>query len=139
MRLLLALTAALLIGLPGSAHAASSGFFKTPSGNIVCFWSPSAVDCTIKSGLVPKPKKRDCNGFGDYDSDRLSLGKSGKATPVVCAGDVGPVAGEDRAKVLAYGTTKHFGRLRCTSTQKGLTCRNKTHGFFLSKARWKAL
>jgi len=135
----LILTAALFAASTCVAHGASSGFFKTPSANIVCFWSTDGLDCTIKSGLKPPPKKRKCTDFGDFTTNRLALGKTGKATPVTCSGDVGPVAGEKQAKVLGYGKTKTFGRLHCTSTKKGLPCRNRTHGFFLSRDRWKAL
>jgi hypothetical protein len=57
----------------------------------------------------------------------------------VCAGDVGPLAGAKKAKVLGYGKSRSFGSIRCTSSQKGLTCRNGSHGFFLSRGSWKAL
>ena len=133
---LLVLTAALFAALTGAAHGAS---FKTPSGNIVCDASSSRVECAIKSGLRPKPARRDCGGAGSYTDTRIALTRSGRATPIVCAGDVGPLASEGRAKVLRYGQTRRFGRLRCTSTQKGLTCRNGRHGFFLSRDRWRAL
>jgi hypothetical protein len=43
---------------------------------------------------------------------------------------------EKKAKVLRYGKTWRHGSMRCTSTKKGLTCRNKSkHGFFLSRER----
>ena len=136
---LLLLSAVALAGSSGTAHAATSGFLKTPSANIVCFWSSDGIDCTIKSGLKPAPKKRDCTDFGDFTTNRLFLGRTGKPHPVTCSGDVGPVAGEKQAKVLGYGKSKSFGRLKCTSTTKGLTCRNRTHGFFLSRAAWRSL
>jgi len=136
MRLLLALLTAVFLTSAGTANAAS--YFKTPSANIVCFITADSVDCAIKSGLKPKPKRRDCD-LGDPVSDRLSLGRTGGATPVTCAGDVGPIAGERRAKVLAYGKSKVVGRLRCVSRESGLTCRNRSHGFLLSRKLWKAL
>lgn len=38
--------------------------------------------------------------------------------------------------VAAYGETGRFGAISCTSSQKGLECRNRDgHGFFLSRAR----
>jgi hypothetical protein len=133
---LLALTAALFAALTSAAHGAA---FKTPSGNIVCEASSARVECAIKSGLRPKPAKRDCGGAGGYTDTRIALTRGGRATPIVCAGDVGPLAAESRAKVLRYGQSRRFGRLRCTSTQRGLTCRNASRGFFLSRDRWRAL
>ncbi|MBE2320348.1 hypothetical protein DVA67_030570 [Solirubrobacter sp. CPCC 204708] len=132
---LLVLTAALFAALTGAAHGA---YFKTPSGNIVCDGSSSRVECEIKSGLRPKPAKRDCGGAGAYSDTRVALTRSGRATPIVCAGDVGPAASERSAKVLRYGQSRTFGRLRCTSTEKGLTCRNGSHGFFLSRGSWRS-
>jgi hypothetical protein len=136
---LLVLTAALFAALTGAAHGATPGFFKTPSGNIVCYGNNSAIDCVIKTGLKPRPAKRDCNGMGDYTDSRLYLGRTGKAEPTVCAGDAGPDSSESEAKVLRYGKSRTFGRLKCTSTQKGLTCRNRSHGFFLSRGSWKRI
>ena len=44
-----------------------------------------------------------------------------------------------QAKVLRYGRSITFGRLKCTSSEKGLTCRNRSHGFFLSRGSWKRI
>ena len=139
MRIIL-LSALLLGGATGTAHAADTGYFKTPSANIVCYYSPDAVACGIQSGLKPAPKRVDCHGEGDFTDNRLVLGKTGRAKPQTCAGDVGPFAGlEEGARTLRYGQSIRSGRLRCTSAKKGLTCRNRTHGFFLSRQRWRAL
>ncbi len=75
--------------------------------------------------------------MGDYDDRRIAVSKTGRAEAVTCSGDVGPVAGEKQAKVLGYGKTKTAGRLKCTSATSGLTCRNRTHGFFISRASWR--
>jgi hypothetical protein len=126
------------------AGALTSGYFKTPSGNIVCFYllgSGASVVCGIKSGLRPKPPyTARCKAAGlDYNADRIFLGATGRAQPRPCSGDAGPFVGEHGAGVLAYGKTWSGGGLRWTSTRAGLTCRNRSgHGFFLSRAHWRS-
>lgn len=125
--------------------AVTSGYFKTPSGNIVCFHSPGARDlprgivvCGIKSGLKPAPPRRPCEN-GGYAGDRVELFATGRAHAPSCAGDPGPFTGlVVGARVLGYGKTWSGSGLRCTSGFKGLTCGNKSrHGFFLSRAHWR--
>jgi hypothetical protein len=123
--------------------ALKSGYFKTPSGNIVCFYSlgsKASVGCGIKSGLKPKPPyTAACKAVRlDYNADRIGLGATGWAQPVACSGDAGPFVGESSARVLGYGETWSDGGIRCTSALPGLTCRNKSgHGFFLSREHWR--
>jgi uncharacterized protein DUF6636 len=121
------------------------GAFKTPSANIVCGWSiggapPSdaSIECGIKSGLKPPPKRVLCTA-GDPNDKRVSLTATGRAVPVTCAGDPGPFLVEAKAKVLAYGQTWSAGGISCTSATTGLTCKNRVgHGFFLSRERWRS-
>jgi uncharacterized protein DUF6636 len=121
-----------------------NGAFKTPSGNIVCGYSiaPSgeaSMECGIKSGLKPPPKQVHCDA-GDPNDKRVSLRDAGRAVPVLCAGDPGPLLPQIQAKarVLAYGSTTRVGAISCTSETTGLTCRNRSgHGFFLSRERWR--
>jgi hypothetical protein len=134
-----------------SVAGARSSYFKTPSGNIVCWYDlayptrtgatrPLLV-CAIHSGLKPKPPyTRECRaGRLDHNADRISLWASGRAEPVPCSGDAGPFVGERGARVLGYGRTWSAGGLRCTSAITGLTCRNKSgHGFFLSREKWRS-
>jgi hypothetical protein len=120
------------------------GAFKTPSGNIVCGYSiapdgSASMECGIKSGLNPPPRRIHCDA-GDPNDKRVSLRDNGRAAPVLCAGDPGPLLPQidAAAKVLAYGTTIRFGRISCASAITGLTCRNRGgHGFFLSRERWR--
>ena len=142
---LVALTAGLLAGGAGTAPASTDGFgfFKTPSGKIVCQWasggSPSAsVECGVETGLKPPIPK---GGPGclhlDYVGNRVSLSVTGRVQPVPCAGDAGPFAAPAKTVYLHYGKTWSASGLSCTAATKGLTCRNRDgHGFFLSLRGW---
>jgi hypothetical protein len=128
-----------------AAGAFKAGYFKTPSGNIVCYHSPGPRDlpqaflgCGIKSGLNPAPPHRTCQE-GGYAGDRVELFATGRVRVPSCAGDPGALVGLPEASVLGYGQSWKGGGLRCASTFKGLTCRNKSgHGFFLSRTHWHA-
>lgn len=126
------------------------GYFKTPSGNIVCAHIPvlasgpgarpqPSVFCGIRSGLRPAPPRRTC-AEGANVRDRLILGAAGRTVVPRCWGDEGPFAAlHVGAAVLRYGRSWSGGGLRCTSALKGLTCRNRAgHGFFLSRTRFRA-
>lgn len=137
---------------PGAATPSpaggNTGYFKTPSANIVCGYriyagsraGKSAVSCRIKSGLKPPPPgtKPGCfsrNEIGIAATGRVSTGYS--ICPGEPEGDAGVFAFESVARVLVYGKTWTGGGLRCASAFTGLTCRNTSgHGFFLSRARW---
>jgi hypothetical protein len=119
------------------------GAFKTPSGNIVCGYGVSAsgrsasIGCGIKSGLRPAPRNT-CTDL-DYSGKAVSLNATGRARPVVCAGDPGPFLVEAKARVLGYGKSWRGGGISCTSRRAGLTCTNRRgHGFFLSREHWRA-
>jgi hypothetical protein len=140
--LALALVAsALTAGSSARAAPTATGHFKTPSANIVCFYStssPPLVVCGIRSGLKPAPPRRRC-AYGDPVADRVVLHATGRTQVPSCAGDPGPFAGlVVGARVLRYGRTWSGGGLSCTSRFTGLTCRNRSgHGFFLSRARYR--
>ena len=143
-----AMLAALVIcagaGLGGAPHARAQrvgGYFKTPSGNIICFYDTATaagfVQCGIRSGLKPGVRPHRCS-VGDPIHDRIDLPASGRPTVPRCAGDPGPFLGyQDHPRTLAYGRHWSGAGIRCTSAKRGLTCRNRDgHGFFLSRARW---
>jgi len=138
-----ALASLLVFAAP--AEGSTSGYFKTPSGNIVCFYvsgkgaDPALVVCGIKGGLKPAPPRRPCKE-GGYAGDRVVLLVTGRAHAPACAGDPGPFLGlQVGARVLGYGKTSTGSGLRCTSAVSGLTCRNRSgHGFFLSRAHWRS-
>ena len=132
-------------GKPASPpRAEESGFFKTPSGNIVCQYLVgrsvafgAVVACAIKSGLKPALPREACN-IGSYASDRLVLDARGPVSAPPCASDPSALVGESKARVLGYGKTWSGGGIRCTSAVDGLSCRNKSgSGFFLSRERWR--
>jgi hypothetical protein len=140
----IALVALLLLATPALAAKPRTGAFKTPSRNIVCGYGigsdgKASMECGIKSGLKPPPKRIHCLA-GDPNDKRVSLRDTGRATPVLCAGDPGPLLPqiEAKARVLAYGTSVRIGGITCSSAPSGLTCRNRSaHGFFLSREHWR--
>ncbi len=146
---LVALSAANVAPSAGSAGAVKTGFFKTPSGNIVCGHhvysgsraAKSSVGCRIKSGLKPLPPgtKPPCfsrNEIGIAATGRARIGHS--ICPGDPEGDAGVFVHESVARVLGYGKTWRGGGLSCSSASTGLTCRNtRGHGFFLSRERWR--
>jgi len=118
------------------------GAFETPSRNIVCGYAigsdgVASMECGIKSGLKPPPRRIHCLA-GDPNDKRVSLRSTGRAAPVLCAGDPGPFLVESKARVLAYGRTWSAGGISCSSRTIGLTCRNRSgRGFFLSRQSWR--
>jgi len=142
----LSLGVALLLLGTGTALASPPkyGSLKTPSRNIVCGYGidqhgHASMECGVKSGLKPPPRRIHCDA-GDPNDKRVGLTDTGRATPVLCAGDPGPLLPQIEAKaiVLQYGRRITFGGITCSSAITGLTCRNRVgHGFFLSRQRWR--
>jgi hypothetical protein len=136
--------AAVALAAAAPALAARSVYFETPSRNIVCgYFSgtgvPTLLECGVASGLIP-PAPKPAGGCRVVDpaSNRVRLGPTGR-TYGFCSGDVGVLAEQGRAAVLAYGTRWDAGPYRCTSRVGGLTCANAGgHGFFLSRQGWHA-
>lgn len=140
------------VSTPTSAASATTrvGYFKTPSGNIVCAYgistgsraSESYVGCRIKWRLKPEPRGTPpgCWSTGDLDLRATGRPTTGRTIcPGDPEGDAGVFVYESRARVLAYGMSWSGGGLRCRSAFSGLTCRNKSgHGFFLSREHWRA-
>ena len=90
-----------------SAGGVTRGTFKTPSGNIVCAFSPEYVGCGIKSGLEPPPPP---TRPGCSRADRVFLAATGPARTggSYCPGEDAPDAG------LSPGNL----RLRCSPTAR---------------------
>jgi hypothetical protein len=137
--------AVLVLALLGAAPAvASTGYFETPSKNIVCGYftasgTPTTLECGVASGLrPPAPKPPTACKVVDPASNRVRLGATGRPYGF-CSGDAGVLALAGRANVLPYGKTWQQGPYRCTSETTGLTCKNTAgHGFFLSRQDWKS-
>jgi hypothetical protein len=128
-----------------AAGASTYGFFKSPSGNIVCGYSYGAsranLGCIVQSGLKPQPR---ATRAGCSPPITVALRATGRpfVTDETCPGvdaPETPYVGIGIAKVLPYGKTWSGGGLRCTSESTGLTCRNRDgRGFFLSRENWRS-
>ena len=133
MRLFLVSVAALM--LAGSAAADLAIPFRTPSGNIGCYYVSNrnlsgTLRCDIRSGLKPAPAKPKSCTLDWGDSYELS--QTGRAR-LTCHGDT---AIDPTSRVLEYGTRWSRGGFTCTSRKAGLRCSNRSgHGFFLSRSR----
>lgn len=151
MRALVAVTASLATSVVLTVIVADGalaskdpfGFFKTPSGKIVCQWAtggspPASVECGIETGLKPPiPKSGVACKHLDYVGNRVSLSVTGRVQLIPCAGDAGPFADPAHTVFLHYGKTWSAGGLSCVAATKGLTCRNRDgHGFFISLQKW---
>jgi hypothetical protein len=130
---------------PPSAHAGLGGpatpspvvsevgdtMFQTPSKNIFCSLTTSAVRCDIvKKTWTPPTQPADCEldwGNGMY----ISKGKAG----MTCAGDT--LIGSAQL-ILDYGNAYRSGTVLCESESTGLTCKDEKtgRGFTLAVARY---
>jgi hypothetical protein len=145
MRLVaVALLAAVAASPAGAVVSGTSVYFETPSKNIVCGSFSGAgistvLECGVASGLVPPaPKPHGGCKVVDPAANRVRLNSTGP-TYGFCSGDVGVLALQGRAPVLAYGRTWKRGPYHCSSASAGLTCKNSSgHGFFLSRQSWRA-
>ncbi|MFF5293396.1 DUF6636 domain-containing protein [Paractinoplanes globisporus] len=106
-------------------------FFQTPSKNIFCSLTASAVRCDIiRKTWTPPSKPADCEldwGNGMYIDD----GKAG----FTCTGDT--LIGSATA-TLEYGKGYRSGSVQCASESTGLTCKDEKsgRGFTLAVARY---
>jgi uncharacterized protein DUF6636 len=120
MRRALSLAALAALLLPASAFATIRAF-RTPSGAIGCIYYR---DPDTKAFL-----RCDVEGTGDR---AWRVRGHGKARRI----HVTDSARDPRSPVLAYGKTRTFGSMWCTSRMSGLTCKNRDgHGFKLSRQR----
>jgi hypothetical protein len=104
--------------VPAAASAAYRPF-RSPTGKVGCAFFSDAED--------PPMVRCERTGGGDH---AITLGETGQAKPV----RVTDTVMDESAKVLAYGKTTMFRKLRCTSRTSGITCRSTRsgHGFRLS-------
>jgi hypothetical protein len=129
-------TGVALIMAASTARADTLTAFHTPSKNIYCMASESEdanfMDCEIlamtrQAPLMPRPDDCDLEW-----GNRFQVGEANDAY-LGCTGDT---LRDDTGQTLAYGASFQSGGITCTSSEKGLECRNGDgHGFFLSKGK----
>ena len=120
MRLLL-LAAALALLAPATAQAAYRDF-RSPSGKLACaFYSDAETPPMVR-----------CDWRG-ADDEAMVLRETGRAR----IRHVTDSVMNPEAKVLRYGRSTTFRRLKCTSRRSGITCRSLAsgHGFRVSVAK----
>ena len=130
--------AALALSVVAVASAVSGlDPFVTPSGHVACMYEHVSGEkpllrCDVDHVAHPVKRPKACEV--DYGS-AFGLTASGRARRL-CVGDT---VRDPRAKVLAYGKTKHYGLFTCTSRKSGLRCTTGggQHGFELSRERQK--
>jgi hypothetical protein len=111
--------------------------FQSPSHHIGCYYYPADelervnLRCDL-STIAHRPKRPKWCDL-DY-GDAFGLYATGKGRRL-CVGDT---ALNPKAKVLAYGKTRHLGPFTCTSQTTGMRCVTRAgHGFDLSRERQK--
>jgi hypothetical protein len=116
------------------AAASSITTFQTPSHHVGCAYTtaPAALRCDVVDA-TSKPPRRPKSCELDYGS-AFGLTPSNRARRL-CVGDT---VLDPKAKVIAYGKTKHYGPFTCTARTSGLRCVNAAHhGFVLSRQAQK--
>jgi len=106
-------------------------FFQTPSKNIICDLSPSAVRCDIVHKSWSPPAKPSSCELDWGNGMHITAGKAG----ITCAGDtlIGTAS-----ETLGYGQADRSGSVLCTSESSGLTCKDEKtgRGFTLAVSRY---
>jgi hypothetical protein len=118
MRRLLVLITLAVLAFPAPASATIRAF-QSPTGKIGCLYfrdpdSPASVRCDWRGG--------------NDEAVKVDVHHKGRVIHVTDT-----VLDQD-APVLAYGHTRRFGSLSCTSRRTGMTCRSRRsgHGFTVS-------
>lgn len=131
-----------------SSAAGSSGArivpgFRSPSGNISCYYNPKAparrgtkrlLTCGLRHADYARQLQRRCLA-GDWHGWELEA----NAKPTLfCTGNP-DFSIQPAYTTLAYGTSWTRGPFTCTSRVTGVTCRNqRAHGVFLSRQAHRA-
>jgi len=117
MRLVLLVILAVLLA-PAAAHAAYRDF-RSPSGKLACaFYSDAEVPPLVR-----------CDWRGS-DDQAVQVGETGRARLRRVTDSVM----NPEARVLRYGRSTTFRRLKCISRRRGIKCRSLAsgHGFRVS-------
>jgi hypothetical protein len=139
--LLIVIAVAALAASAASAAGRVLPGFRSPSGNIKCYYNAKAltprgftraVTCSIVHADYAMKLQRRCEA-GDWHG--FTLTPRGKPMLFCPAG-----AGGDRPVYtkLAYGKSWQRGPFTCTSRVTGVTCRSRTgHGLFISRHTYR--
>jgi hypothetical protein len=114
-----ALLVALLALLAPASAQATYRDFRSPSGKVACaFYSDAEVPPMVR-----------CDWQGS-DDQAIELRETGRAR----LRHVTDTVMNPKAKALRYGRSTTFGRLKCISRRRGMTCRSLAsgHGFRVS-------
>jgi hypothetical protein len=115
------LALAAVLGLLAFPAGASATFrqFRSPTGHIGCAFE--------SGGGLPRQVRCEWDGSNDI---AFVLRQRGR-TRVITISDT---VRDPHAKVLHYGRSLRFGRIKCTSRRTGMTCRSlrSGHGFTVS-------
>ena len=112
---------------------ASTTFFQSPSGNIVCSMARTGAVCEIaEHTFSPPTKPSDC----ELDYGTMISAQATEPASFVCHGDT---AFGHEVPVLHYGQRMTNGLFLCSSTQAGMACStiDGSHGFELSRAAYR--
>jgi hypothetical protein len=101
----IAATVALCTALGGTA-AAEPPVFKTPDGEVNCFFEKPR-----------KPRYAHCN-WSTADDEGVEVSVRGKARMAPAGGHISP----EGVPVLRRGASQRAGKLRCTSRRYGMRC-----------------
>jgi hypothetical protein len=115
----LALAALVVLALPAGAYGSTFRQFRSPTGHIGCAFE--------SGGGLPRQVRCEWDGSNDIAYVLRPRGK----TRVIKISDT---VRDPHAKVLHYGRSLRFGRIKCTSRRTGMTCRSlrSGHGFTVS-------
>jgi hypothetical protein len=111
--------------------AVSFVHFLSPSHNIGCYLTADQARCDVLKREWNIPRPSGCPSSADWGFG-ATLTPRGRGRSV-CAGDSALGSGP----TLKYGKSiSRFG-FTCTSSTKGMRCRNRAgHGFFVSRQRY---
>ena len=142
MKLSLLISTVVALALAVSASAAGSlPGFRSPTGNIKCYYNPAGltsrgvtpvVRCSLDHADYAKKLQQRCEA-GDWHGFTLTP----KGRPLLfCPG--GATGDHPVYTTLAYGKSWQRGPFTCASRVTGVTCRNHTgHGLFISRQTYR--
>jgi len=141
MKLSLLICTALALGISASAPAGVLPGFRSPTGNIKCYYNPNALaphgftrvlTCSLDHAGYAMKLQRRCEA-GDWHGFELTP----RARPVLfCPGGGG--GPRHVYTTLAYGRNWQRGPFTCSSRGTGVTCRNRAgHGLFISRQSYR--